>query len=1284
MDENLRYYQKFAAEFFESTVGVDMSAIRERFTALLSPAARILDAGCGSGRDAKAFSMQGFRVSAFDASPELAQLASAHCGFTVAVRTFQDLDETEAYDGIWCCASLLHVAPAEMHMVLARLWNALVPGGVLYASFKTGTGSRIQSGRRFTDADESQVLDWLAALPNIGRPELWQTNDQRPDRTDKWTNVIVKKAAKLSPRLITGNQDHFVRHLSEAMSNATHVDLAVAFIKTTGLRLLLPDIQAALERASEQRVRVLTSDYLDITDPEALRLLLLLQERGAEVRVFVTAGSSFHLKAYIFARLNHGELIEGTAFVGSSNISRVALQEGLEWNYRVAYPGDSGFLEARTRFEEIFSSPETVPLSDSWIESYERRRIPPPRSVAPGSHEQETPPEPTSVQKAALTALDETRQKGFRRGVVVLATGLGKTWLAAFDAARMGARRVLFVAHREEILAQAAATFIRIRPLARVGYYMGRSRDAEVDILCASVQTLARTEHLEKFSPQHFDYVVIDEFHHAAAATYRKLLTHFAPSFLLGLTATPDRTDQSDIMSLCDDNLVYSCPLFEGITAGLLSPFHYYGIMDESVDYREIPWRNGRFDPEALSSKLATLSRARHALKEWRQRSQQRTLAFCASIRHAEFMVDQFSREGIACAAVYAGSPLGRAQGLDRLHAGDLHILFTVDLFNEGVDLPSIDTIMMLRPTESKILFLQQLGRGLRKSEGKSHLVVMDFIGNHQSFLQKPQALFGVGSTYKALASFARQVEQKTLEIPAGCYINYDLRIIDLLKALDSSGPKKDYEALRAALGRRPTLSEFYRSGASVSSMRQQFGSWFQFVGEMNDLTMDDRDALNHASTLLRTVETTPMTKSFKMVLLEAFLELDGIVAPCPVDRLIQRSKEVLHRRRPLLGDLSAEMISAEANSEQWARYWHDNPIKAWTGGAATASASSPFRITDRGTLAMSIEVEPALAPTLSNLIQELVDFRLASYESRVTPPVDEGKILAFPKAKQDTTELAYFPNLKIACGHFKEGRTDAEEHKRLPSTYGPMDPSRHFIARASGNSMNGGENPINDGDYLLLELAVPNTPGAFNESVMAIERQAEVGVNEYLLRLVTKAPDGRYVLHAYNPDYDDLEITEEMRTIAQLKSVIDPLDFFIGQNFFREDIPALFDEAFNPGSWNSGHVALNEKKAHLLLVTLSKRGRADEHRYQDHWIDEHTFHWQSQNSTTPNSKRGQEIIRHQERGIEIHLFVRAEKLAGGKAAPFTYQGKVIYRSHQGSEPMSVIFDVPHAAIARD
>jgi hypothetical protein len=200
-------------------------------------------------------------------------------------------------------------------------------------------------------------------------------------------------------------------------------------------------------------------------------------------------------------------------------------------------------------------------------------------------------------------------------------------------------------------------------------------------------------------------------------------------------------------------------------------------------------------------------------------------------------MVDQFTRVGVACAAVYAGSAIGRAQALEHLKTGDLKVLFTVDLFNEGVDLPNIDTVMMLRPTESKILFLQQLGRGLRRSEGKTHLVVLDFIGNHHSFLQKPQALFGVGSTYRALALFARDVEQKRLDLPAGCYVNYDLGIINFLKSLDSTGPKKDYEALSKVLGRRPTLTEFYRSGASVASMRQQSGSWFQFVAETGDLT---------------------------------------------------------------------------------------------------------------------------------------------------------------------------------------------------------------------------------------------------------------------------------------------------------------------------------------------------------------------------------------------------------------------------------------------------------------
>lgn len=1281
MDPTPDYYSQNARHFFDSTAFVDMSELHEAFLSRLAANAHILDAGCGSGRDAKAFADRGYRVRAFDASPELVSLARQHSGVAVDVRTFADVVEVDAYDGIWCCASLLHVPVAELPACLIRLWRALRAGGCLYVSFKLGSGEREHAGRRFTDADDNTLREWLSPLPQVSTIETWVSEDQRPERREQWINALVAK--EHAPRkLITGGDDPFLPHLSQAISRANEIDIAVAFIKTTGMRLLLPDLLAMLPSGDDDppptcRIRVLTSDYLDVTDPEALRLLLLLQGKGGDVRVYETKGSSFHLKAYIFAKTTGGELIEGTAFVGSSNISRQALQDGLEWNYRVAYPGDPGFLEARERFATLFMNPKTVPLSDVWIDDYERRRVPPPRAIAPGSQEQEPPPEPTSVQLEALAALEVSRNEGFRRGLVVLATGLGKTWLAAFDAVRVGARRILFVAHREEILHQAAQTFIRIRPKSRVGLYMGQRHDADMDVLCASVQTLARAAHLERFAPQHFDYVVIDEFHHAAAATYRRLLGHFAPAFLLGLTATPDRTDQSDILSLCDDNLVFTRHLFDGIQAKLLAPFHYHGILDESVDYREVPWRNGRFDPEELSNKLATLARARHAIREWRSRAQKRTLAFCVSTRHAEYMAAQFQRAGVASAAVYAGSPLGRSQALEQLRVGQLSVIFSVDLFNEGVDLPGIDTVMMLRPTESKILFLQQLGRGLRLSDEKEHLVVLDFIGNHQSFLQKPQALFGAGATYKALADFARRAEQNRLELPDGCYVNYDLKIIEFLKSLDSAGTQKDYEALRASLGRRPTLAEFYRSGASVQAMRQQHGHWFSLVEAMGDLRDDESQAVNSLGELLREVEVTPMTKSFKMVLLEAWLELDGPVSPPTLRDLAHRSWDVLHRRPGLLGDLPQAIARLPGgHDDKWLRYWRDNPVNAWIGGNRAVTGSAFFRVEDdRFSLAKGLSADWAQAA--EGLLQELAAYRLATYEIRRPVEPETSNVIPFTPKEKRAVDLPYFPNLKIACGHFRAGRTDAEEYRTLPEAYGKLDPTRHFIARASGNSMDGGKNPIRDGDHLLLELVSPKNAGSITGTVMAIERQDESGGdNQYLLRVVTKSKDGAYILKANNPAYDDLEATDDMRTLARLKAVIDPLDLAIGQPFAREDIPALFGESFNPGSWNVGHVVLNDKQVHVLLVTLNKQGKAEQHRYHDHWIDEHTFHWQSQNATTPASKRGQEIIGHVAKGIALHLFVRDTKLEGGKAAPFVYRGRVTYQSHVGSSPMSVTFRV--------
>ncbi len=1261
------YYNRHAQQFVDDTLHVDMRGLYSPFLAGMPLNSHILDAGCGSGRDALAFTKMGYQVSAFDASEQLAARASQLLGVSVPVKRFDEVDEIERYDGIWACASLLHVLECELRDTFERLWQALKPGGVLYCSFKLGQGERQHNGRHFTDADEQRISHWTKTLSSLSRTNCWITSDQRPGRDEQWLNALLHKADN---KLVTGGDDDpFLPHLCAAIHQARSVNMAVAFIKTTGLRLLLPDLLESLQRSEgtlpPARVRILTSDYLDVTDPEALRLLMLLAEQGAQVRVYQSSGSSFHLKAYLFSGQNWGR-----AFIGSSNISRQALQQGLEWNYRIDYPGDDGYLEASRRFDELFDHPRCSVLSDAWIDVYEQRRIKPVQSFEPGSTESEPPPMPTTVQLAALHALSATRVEGYMRGLVVLATGLGKTWLAAFDVKQMGARRVLFVAHREEILNQAAATFTRIQPSARIGFYRGQQRDSQVDILCASVQTLGKIEHLERFKAQHFDYIVVDEFHHASAPIYHRLLQHFAPAFLLGLTATPDRTDNANILALCDDNLVYESDLFCGVSEKLLVPFHYYGIFDSDVDYQGIPWRNGRFDPELLANKLATLGRARHALSQWRLHAQTRTLAFCVSTRHADYMAEHFCREGVRAAAVYADSPLSRGEALEQLRTGALQVLFSVDLFNEGVDLPVIDTVMMLRPTESKILFLQQLGRGLRKAEGKDKLVVLDFVANHQSFLHKPMALMNQSMNRRQLTEFARNAEQGQLELPEGCFVNYDLRFINFLKSLDSDSVQTDYRSLRDTLGRRPTLTEFYRSGASLQDMRRQHSHWFALVAaEESDLPALERTIINMHGDFLRELETTAMTKSYKMVLLEAFLELDGWREAVALERLAERSWQILQRRRPLLGDLPEDYQGASQMPADWLNYWKKNPISAWSGGRY-------FSVED-GLFIGNVPVEERATATLSELVQELVDYRLTTYAARASLP--SASMQALP-SRPEQVELAYFPSLKIACGHFRTSRADYEEYRSLGRSYGHLDPARHFLARAAGNSMNGGKHPVRDGDYLLLEVISSDSAGKITGDVMAIERQDETGDNQYLLRKVLKDPNGQYRLRAHNPDYADILVSEELqeqfRTFARLKAVIDPLAMQVGQRFMRKEIPGLFGDEFNAGSWNSGHVVIPERNAHVLLVTLNKQGKAEDLRYQDHWIDERHFHWQTQNQTAPDNKRGKEIISHAALGIALHLFVRENRLENGKAAPFRYYGTVKYQSHSGSRPMSVRFEL--------
>lgn len=1096
--------------------------------------------------------------------------------------------------------------------------------------------------------------------------------------------------------LTVGGDNPFLPSLLEAINHADDIAIATAFVRMTGVRL----IQAALEDALDRhaRVRILTGDYLGVTDPMALRYLMLLQEQGAAVKVFESGGkTSFHMKAYLFTHRTGGDDEEGCAFIGSSNLSQAALVDGLEWNLKVDQSEHRGrFERILQEYETLYLNPACKNLSHHWIDEY-IKRIPyvdnATPATEPGQREQELPPEPNAIQKEALEALSLSRANGYRRGLVVLATGLGKTWLSAFDSHRMNAKRVLFVAHREEILKQAEETFVRIRPDVKVGRYNGQEKELNVDMLFASVQTLGRMNHLRVFGRDHFDYIIVDEFHHAAARTYQQLLIHFEPMFLLGLTATPERTDQSDILALCDDNLVYVKDLFEGIKSKLLCPFTYYGIADE-VNYQEITWRNGKFDPNQLENQLATNARARHNYRQWKDKHQSRTLAFCVSKKHADFMADYFTRQGVRSASVHSDSETRRNEALSLLKNGELDVIFSVDLFNEGIDLPAIDTVLMLRPTESKIIFLQQLGRGLRNSPDtqKDKLVVLDFIGNHVSFFKRPEALFKVGVTTKDRRAFIDDIRKDTLELPPGCFVNYDLESIDFMEQLVATKGDQQleiYRNLKVSLDRRPSLAEFYRVGGSADTIRRDYGQWFAFVKEERDLQEEEINCFSNYEAFLRELETTSLTKSFKLVLLEAYLELDGFVTPLTTEALATKSFEILQRRRILLGDLpdryrdAAELPANQLVS--WHKYWMHNPINAWIGGN-TAASTAHFQVVD-GIFAFKQLPSESLTDALTLMVQELIDFRFRQYESRLEQRTPTGLV---PRPEKVAIEVPFFTDLKVACGHFRESPHDNTniQYRTLSSKYADIDAAKHFIAQAAGNSMDGGDRPIKDGDLLLFEILPinisrqtaqtnevrePSPERALLSDLKTVVAEDRSGSgNQFLLRDIKESQAGHFTLVAQNSSYPEIELTPEIVLVARLKHIIDPLESQLHQIFMRADIPPLFGLEFNKSIWETGHVCPKDINDQILLVTLNKQGKNRNEQYHDYFIDEDTFHWQSQNSTGPNGKKGNGIVGHRDQGSQVHLFVRKNKLQDGKAAPFIYCGQVDYQGHQSEKPMNV------------
>lgn len=592
-------------------------------------------------------------------------------------------------------------------------------------------------------------------------------------------------------------------------------------------------------------------------------------------------------------------------------------------------------------------------------------------------------PEPHPIQVEALEALQATRVAGNSAGLVVLATGLGKTWLSAFDTNRHEYQRVLFVAHREEILTQARETFRRIRPDSRLGLYTGTEKIAEADVLFASIQTLGRPQHLQKFASDWFDYIVVDEFHHAAASTYRRLLDHFTPKFLLGLTATPERTDGGDLLALCQENLVYRCDVAKGIERGRLCPFHYFGVPDE-VDYRNIPWRSSRFDEEALTAAVATEARARNVFEQYQKRAGKRTLAFCCSQRHADFMASYFRAQGLRAVAVHSGpGSAARETSLQDLETGQIDVLCAVDMFNEGVDLPQVDTVMMLRPTESSIVWLQQFGRGLRTAPGKEHLTVIDYVGNHRSFLIKPSTLFGVGPGYDEIARILDQASANQLTLPPGCEVTYDLIALDLLRSLlpahatEKARYEGYYNDFKDRHDRRPLAAEAFHDGFNPRTIRQLAGSWLAFVNTRGDLTTGQHQVLQDNATFLNILEVTPMSRSFKMLTLEAMIVRDTLPGAIGILDLMSEFSRLAGRSAKLKADVGVPL----EDTAQLRKYLERNPIAAWTGGKGTGGRA--YFAYEGEMFRSTFDVPWELRADFQELVREILDWRMGEYLGR-------------------------------------------------------------------------------------------------------------------------------------------------------------------------------------------------------------------------------------------------------------------------------------------------------------
>lgn len=814
----------------------------------------------------------------------------------------------------------------------------------------------------------------------------------------------IESVLSYQHKLISNKEEKIVSLIRRELENCDEFIISVAFVTLGGVTMILEQLKDLEARGVKGKV--LTGDYLTFTQPKALKKLL--EFKNIELKVL--SDEKFHAKGYFFRK---GDI--WTMIVGSSNLTQTALTVNFEWNLKINSLKDGKIAtEILNNFYDVFNK---IPALDmDFLLEYERvynlsKEYTKKKKQEIREYKEITP---NIMQKQALENLNNLR-KYERKGLLISATGTGKTYLSAFDVRNANPKRVLFIAHRKTILQKAKETYENILRDKKIVIY-GEEDIDEADVVFAMIQTLSKENHMTKFSPDYFDYIVVDEVHHGGAKSYQSVLNYFIPKFLLGMTATPERGDNFDIYKLFDNNIAYEIRLHDALKEELLSPFHYFGISDIEIDGELINEKSG-------IKKLTADARVNHIIEKSRfygySGDKIHGLIFVSRIDEALLLEEKFQERGVKAIALTGDdSDEKRERSIAQLENGEIEYIITVDIFNEGVDIPCVNQVILLRPTESSIVYIQQLGRGLRKYPDKEYVVILDFIGNYEKNFLIPIAV-SQNSNYDK-DYMKRFIMNGTDMIPGQSSIIFEEivkeRIFENINRTNFSTKKnieKDFILLEKQLGRVPMLYDFFEKNMIEPSVilkyKKTYDEVLRILKPREEFpTLDTRES-NYLTFL--SIFFTPAKRVHEMVILQELLNKERVS--------IEDIGKILEERYFLY------------NQEESIENGVKHLAKEIFVSLSTAKEFLPIIERYEDDIVLSGDFKKSYEGKLyfKNLIDDLIRYNLAYVEKNYKQREEETILRYKEYSKQ---EAFWYLNLDFNNGYQVSGYTVFEEQRKV------------------------------------------------------------------------------------------------------------------------------------------------------------------------------------------------------------------------------------------------------------